>query len=267
MSELVSAIIPTYNRAQYLPRAIQSVIDQDYRPIEVIIIDDGSKDNTDTLIPGLKEKLESAGITTTYIKQPNGGPARARNNGLLLARGKYIACLDSDDMWKPNFASTMVRLLEKYPTAGMVFGGYLCIDSDDKLTGDRPTGLLKPFRVPTTGSKEPTAACCWPRSSRCSSCRSSAFSSRTASRCLPADTPLSRTRYATSADTAANASRAASSTGCAQKRSGSEKISTSSDPSVPWSEASSVIVRAPRRSRRDHTSDERASSTPGANHP
>jgi glycosyltransferase involved in cell wall biosynthesis len=141
MPDLITAIIPTYNRARYLPRALQSVAAQDHRPLEAIVVDDGSKDNTADLIPAQKALLAARGVELTYLRQKNGGPARARNAGLDLAQGKYIACLDSDDMWKPAFLSTMLRLLDTYPTAGLAFGGYLCIDPDDRLTGERPTGL------------------------------------------------------------------------------------------------------------------------------
>src|SRR3954447_5247745 len=100
MSDLVSAIIPTYNRARFLPRALRSVAEQTYRPIECIVIDDGSKDNTAELIPAQRQMLADAGIELTYVVQPNGGPARARNNGIERAKGAYVACLDSDDLWK-----------------------------------------------------------------------------------------------------------------------------------------------------------------------
>jgi glycosyltransferase involved in cell wall biosynthesis len=117
------------------------VAEQDYRPLEAIVIDDGSQDNTADLIPAQRDLLASRGIVLTYLKQPNGGPARARNAGLALAKGAYVACLDSDDLWRPAFISTMKRLLDEYPTAGLAFGGYLCIDPDDRLIGERPTGL------------------------------------------------------------------------------------------------------------------------------
>src|SRR5690349_16496302 len=123
MSELVSVIIPTYNRARYLPRALRSVAEQTYRPIECIVIDDGSKDGTAELIPAQREVLSKAGIELTYIVQANGGPARARNHGMTLAKGAYLACLDSDDVWRPQFISEMRRLLDQYPTAGLAFGG------------------------------------------------------------------------------------------------------------------------------------------------
>jgi glycosyltransferase involved in cell wall biosynthesis len=141
MSSLVSVIIPTYNRARYLARALRSIDAQDYRPIEAIVVDDGSTDNTADLIPEQKASLAGRGIDLTYLKQENAGPARARNAGLSAATGTYIGCLDSDDMWKPSFLSTMIRLLERHPTAGLAFGGYLCIDEDDRLIGQRPSGL------------------------------------------------------------------------------------------------------------------------------
>ena len=141
MPDLVSVIIPTYNRARYLPRALRSVADQDYRPIEVVIIDDGSTDETSKLLPSLVEMLTAHGVAVKCLAQSNAGPAAARNMGLAVVQGKFVACLDSDDLWKENFLSTMVRLLETNPSAGLAFGGYLCIDADDRLFGERPTGL------------------------------------------------------------------------------------------------------------------------------
>ena len=139
--DLVSVIIPTFNRARYLPRTLRSVAEQDHRPIEVVLIDDGSTDATPGLIPELREMLTAHGVALKCISQPNAGPAAARNAGLKLAEGTYIACLDSDDLWKPTFLSTMLRLFNEHPSAGLTFGGYLCIDADDHLFGERPTGL------------------------------------------------------------------------------------------------------------------------------
>jgi glycosyltransferase involved in cell wall biosynthesis len=141
MSDLITAIIPTYNRSRFLPRALRSVAEQTYRPIECIVIDDGSTDGTAELIPAQKQMLAAAGVELTYVEQPNAGPARARNSGLARANGAYVACLDSDDFWKPDFLSTTHRLLQSYPSAGLAFGGYLCVDVDEKLLGERPTGL------------------------------------------------------------------------------------------------------------------------------
>jgi glycosyltransferase involved in cell wall biosynthesis len=141
MPDLISAIIPTYNRSRFLPRALRSVAEQTYRPIEVIVIDDGSTDGTADLIPAQRDMLAAAGIELIYLQQQNGGPARARNNGLSRVSGAYVACLDSDDFWKPDFLATMQRLLATYPSAGMAFGGYLSVDTDETFLSERPTGL------------------------------------------------------------------------------------------------------------------------------
>jgi glycosyltransferase involved in cell wall biosynthesis len=101
----VSVIIPTYNRESILPKAIESVLRQTYPAIELIVIDDGSKDNTKQLVesyPGI-----------TYVFQENGGQGKARNTGLELATGYYLASLDSDDTWEPDFLSVCISKLEK----------------------------------------------------------------------------------------------------------------------------------------------------------
>jgi glycosyltransferase involved in cell wall biosynthesis len=94
-TELISVIIPTYNRAYILRDAIRSVLAQRYPRIELIVVDDGSTDNTSQLMKGFW------GIK--YIVQPHSGQAAARNTGLSAARGSLIATLDSDDSWEPDF--------------------------------------------------------------------------------------------------------------------------------------------------------------------
>ena len=154
MPDLFTVIIPTYNRAGLLARALKSVAAQDHRPIEVIVIDDGSTDETARTIPAQREMLASHGIEMIYLRQQNAGPAAARNTGLGLAKGIYIACLDSDDLWKPTFLATMHRLFSQYPAAGLAFCAIEGIGDDDRpftvrdtgLPPDPETGLLeKPF--------------------------------------------------------------------------------------------------------------------------
>src|SRR5688572_9773107 len=91
---LVSVILPTYNRAYSIVETIKSVLAQTYHPVELIIVDDGSTDNTADVIAGFANDV-------TYIKQSNGGVASARNTGFRVARGEFIALIDSDDRWKP----------------------------------------------------------------------------------------------------------------------------------------------------------------------
>jgi GT2 family glycosyltransferase len=91
---LVSVLIPTYNRAYIICSAIDSVLAQTYKKIEVVVVDDGSTDNT-------RELLARYGDAVRYIYQPNAGLAAARNTGLAAARGEFIALQDSDDLWLP----------------------------------------------------------------------------------------------------------------------------------------------------------------------
>jgi glycosyltransferase involved in cell wall biosynthesis len=111
----VSIIIPTYNYAFFLPTTIQSCLDQTYRPIEIIVVDDGSTDDTRNVI----ERFHGSLI---YVFQENRGVSAARNRGLELATGNYIAFLDSDDYLTNGSIEIRVRILEKYPDIGVVFG-------------------------------------------------------------------------------------------------------------------------------------------------
>ncbi|WP_034045565.1 glycosyltransferase family 2 protein [Wocania ichthyoenteri] len=103
---LVSVIIPTYNRVNIVGNAIKSILDQTYKNIEIIVVDDGSTDNTKALIDSFP--------MVKYLVKQNGGQASARNIGLKHAKGKYIASLDSDDLWEATFLTKMVEALEEH---------------------------------------------------------------------------------------------------------------------------------------------------------
>jgi glycosyltransferase involved in cell wall biosynthesis len=110
----VSSVIPTYNRAELVQRAIDSVLAQT-RPVdEIIVVDDGSSDGT-------RELLQARyGERIVYRWQPNAGVSAARNAGMALARGRYIALLDSDDIWMPEKTARQLAYLEANPRIGMV---------------------------------------------------------------------------------------------------------------------------------------------------
>lgn len=110
---MVSIIIPTYNYAGFLHRAVQSCINQSYKTIEIIVIDDGSTDNT-------KEIAESYGSRITYIQQQNSGVSSARNRGLGCAAGDFIAFLDADDYLTENAIEVRLNTLLQNPEAGTV---------------------------------------------------------------------------------------------------------------------------------------------------
>jgi glycosyltransferase involved in cell wall biosynthesis len=137
MPELVSTIIPTYNRAALLVRALDSVAAQAYRPIEVVIVDDGSTDNTVDVVTSRRQYLAGKGIDVIFHQQKNEKAPKARNVGMKLARGSLFAFLDSDDLWLPEFLQTVVRLLDEHPNCGMSFSGILGIDDNDVVFAER----------------------------------------------------------------------------------------------------------------------------------
>ena len=110
----VSVIIPTYNSAQFIVETLESVFAQTYKNYEVIVVDDGSTDNTKEVLKPYMSKIR-------YIYKENGGPASARNVGIKNARGEYIAFLDSDDLWLPEKLEKQVRYFEEHPQIYMVF--------------------------------------------------------------------------------------------------------------------------------------------------
>ena len=125
----VSVIIPTYNRAQLLPRALDSVVAQSYCDWEIILVDDGSTDDTDAIIHGYTERL---GDRFVSIKQENRGSSAARNRGIDAARGRFIAFLDSDDEFLPTKLQRQLALFQRCPSLGFVYSDYAIIDLSGK---------------------------------------------------------------------------------------------------------------------------------------
>jgi glycosyltransferase involved in cell wall biosynthesis len=109
----VSVIIPTFNRREYLPVALDSVLAQTYTDYEIVIIDDGSTDDTRDILAPYEQRIR-------YFYQQNSGIAAARNRGIEESRGAYLALLDSDDYWLPGKLALQVEGLEKNPQWGMV---------------------------------------------------------------------------------------------------------------------------------------------------
>ncbi len=109
----VSVIIPTYNRAEFVGAAIASVLAQSYTGYEILVIDDGSTDNTPQVLARFGDKIR-------IIRQPNGGVARARNTGIRHARGKFICFLDSDDLWTPAKLERQLGFAKENPIYGLI---------------------------------------------------------------------------------------------------------------------------------------------------
>jgi len=111
---LVSAVIPTYNSAHLAPEAVQSVLDQTYANVDIVVVDDGSSDNT-------VDCLKAFGSAITLIRQDHQGPAVARNRGIRESTGEMVAFLDSDDVWLPEKLDRCVEALRARPQAGVVY--------------------------------------------------------------------------------------------------------------------------------------------------
>ena len=148
----VSAIIPTYNNPAMLVRAVESVLAQDYRDYELIIIDDGSR-------PQTREALEPYMDRIRYIHQENAGPSAARNHGIRESGGEFVAFLDSDDLWLPEKLSTQVAFMDAHPEFGLTYHGLeyfteegvVNLPAGDKPAGDVLARLFKRiFLVPTS---------------------------------------------------------------------------------------------------------------------
>ncbi len=133
---LVSVIIPAYNAERYIKSTIRSVLLQDYKNLEIIVIDDGSTDNTATVV----KKLANEDKRINYIHQQNGGVSSARNHGYKLSKGKYIAFLDADDIWLPDNIGKKVEYLQSDPDTGLVHSDALLIDENDNSLEETKQG-------------------------------------------------------------------------------------------------------------------------------
>lgn len=114
----VSIIIPTYNREKTIEKSIRSVLAQTYTHFELIIIDDGSSDNTKQVVSAIDDER------IVYYKQENAGASAARNKGVTLARYDLIAFHDSDDMWRPEKLEVQMKYLENHPDCDVIYCGF-----------------------------------------------------------------------------------------------------------------------------------------------
>lgn len=126
---LVSVVIPTFNRANTVGETIDSVLEQTYPNIEVIVVDDGSKDNT-------QEVLAAYGPRIRNVRQENAGQMVARNRGIRSARGEIVCFLDSDDLWLPRCVERHVDVLQVAPAEVpcSLANGWLCFSDGRKMT-------------------------------------------------------------------------------------------------------------------------------------
>lgn len=121
----ISAVIPTYNGTRYLAEAIKSVLRQTYEVLEIIVVDDGSRENIEEILTPFAPKV-------TYVRQENAGPAAARNHGISLAKGDVIALLDDDDIWHPTKTAEQVKRFIENPNCALVYSDPDWIDENGR---------------------------------------------------------------------------------------------------------------------------------------
>lgn len=119
-----SVIVPLYNKAPYVCKALESVCAQTYRDFEIVVVNDGSTDESEVLARQILNE-KSDGIPYKIINQPNAGVAAARNNGVAASCGEYVAFLDADDWWCPEFLEEVNQMVVDYPEAGMYATNYV----------------------------------------------------------------------------------------------------------------------------------------------
>jgi glycosyltransferase involved in cell wall biosynthesis len=129
---LISVIIPTYNQAAYLSQTLDSVLGQTYTPLEIIVIDDGSTDET----KHIEQLYTSLHPSIRWYSQINQGPSFSRNRAIHLAQGHYIALLDADDLMDPNRLILQYQAFQMHPAIDIVYTALKLIDSQGKETGE-----------------------------------------------------------------------------------------------------------------------------------
>ena len=139
-----SIIIPLYNKAQYVCKALESVLGQTYGEYECIVMDDGSTDGSAEVVQNIMHNAQcTMGEKIRLLLQPNQGVAAARNNAAKEARGEYLCFLDADDWWEPTFLEEMARHIALYPDAGLYAANYVYYKpGKTHVALDMPTGYI-----------------------------------------------------------------------------------------------------------------------------
>lgn len=134
-----SVIIPLYNKAPYVRKAVQSVLEQTFRDFELIVVDDGSTDGSASVVEAIPDER------IRHIHQENSGVSIARNNGVAASHASYLCFLDADDWWEPTFLEEINRLINKFPDAGIYGTNYTIVNEIKHKTRIAPVGIPEGF--------------------------------------------------------------------------------------------------------------------------
>ncbi len=140
----VSVIMAAYNHAGYIGEAISSVLAQSWQDLELIVVDDGSKDRTKEVVTSFED------CRIRYIHQENQGQSGARNTGIAYASGEYICFLDDDDLWLPNYLETVMAVLQSRPDVDALYAAYQIIDSEGNPLPQVMSRIVEPAEMYST---------------------------------------------------------------------------------------------------------------------
>lgn len=143
---MISVVIPLYNKAQSIRKTLDSVLAQTYKDFEIVVVDDGSTDGSADVAEATLRKFSGRptgyGLEVRVIMKENGGVSSARNAGILAAKGEYVAFLDGDDLWHPEYLETLHQLILDYPDASLYGIGCTTINGD-KIPEDVTSTTLR----------------------------------------------------------------------------------------------------------------------------
>lgn len=157
-----SIIVPLYNKEPYVEKALRSILGQTFTDYELIVVNDGSKDNSLAVAQRVLEGVDKA----TIINQENTGVSTARNNGVAASTGEYICFLDADDWWEPTFLEEMDKFINDYPDAGLYALNYIYYKpGKTHIAINHPTGYINYPKLYYENGDMPiwTGAVCLPR--------------------------------------------------------------------------------------------------------
>lgn len=157
-----SVIMPLYNKAPYVRKALGSILSQTFKDWECIIVDDGSTDNSRQIA----EQFKILDLRFQILSQKNSGVAAARNNGVAASGGEYVCFLDADDWWEPTFLAEIVQLIDTYPDAGIYASNYIYFKpGKTHVALNIPTGYINYPEAYYQSKSMPvwTGATCMPR--------------------------------------------------------------------------------------------------------
>ena len=163
---MISVVIPLYNKAQSIRKTLDSVLAQTYKDFEIVVVDDGSTDDSANVAEAVLCECTVYGVECKgkIIRTANGGVSSARNEGILAAKGEYIAFLDGDDLWHPEYLETLHQLIVDYPNAALY--GIGCTKISGDMIPNRILSSNERGEIEDVWNHYPS---CWTGSSSCSS--------------------------------------------------------------------------------------------------